>query len=58
MARIDKSARINAAVDIIKRGEFIDFSNTAKKYKCDHATLLRRVRGLTKSQKEYNSFYY
>jgi hypothetical protein len=31
-ARIDKSARIDAAVIAIKRGEFTDFVNTAKKY--------------------------
>jgi hypothetical protein len=58
MARINKSARIDAAVDAIKRGEFTDFANAARKHGCDRAALSRRVHGLTKSKKEANSFYH
>ena len=56
MARHDKSARIDAAVAAIQRGEFTDYTNAAKKYECSHTADSRHVWGLTKSQKEANSF--
>ena len=58
MAKIDKSARITAAVDAIRRGEYTDYANAAKHYKCSQIAVSRRVRGLTKTRKEANSFWH
>ena len=58
MARTDKSAKISAAIDAIKRGEFANYANAAKEYGCDRGALSRRIRGLTKTKKEANSFYH
>jgi hypothetical protein len=58
MARTDKSAKISAAIDAIKRGEFANYANTAKEYGYDRGALSRRIRGLTKTKKEANSFYH
>jgi hypothetical protein len=58
MARIDKSARITAAVDAIRRGEYTDYANAARHYKCSQTAVSRRVRGLTKTRKEANSFWH
>lgn len=58
MARIDKSANISKAVDAIKRGEFTDYAKAAKHFKCSRSAVSRRVRGLTKSRKEANSFWH
>jgi len=57
MARIDKSARVTAAVDAIRRGEFTDYAKAAKKYGCTHSAVSRRVRGLTKTRREAHSFW-
>ena len=53
-----KSERVDAAVAAIQRGEFIDYSNAALKFKCSRTAVSRRVRGLTKSKKEANSFWH
>ena len=58
MAKADKSAAIDSAIAAIKREEFANYANAAKKFKCDRSALSRRIRGLTKSRKEANSFYY
>ena len=58
MARIDKSARITAAVDAIRRGEFTNYANIAKHYKCLQTAVSRRVRGLTKTRQEANLFWH
>jgi transposase len=58
MARIDKSARITAAVDAIRRGEFTDYAKAARHYKCSHSGVSRRVRGLTKTRQQANSFWH
>jgi hypothetical protein len=51
-----KSKAINKVVATIKRGEFIYYSDIAKKYKCDYSALFRRVCGLTKTKKDADSF--
>jgi hypothetical protein len=56
--KIDKSARIDEAVAAIQRGEFSDYTNAARKYGCDRSSLSRRIRGLTKSKKDANSFWH
>ena len=56
--RYTKSERIDAAVDAIKRGEFVHYADAAAKYGCDRSALGRRIRGLTKSKKDANSFYH
>ena len=58
MARGDKSAAIDAAVAAIKRGEFTNYAKAAAEYKCDRGAVSRRVRGLTKSRREANSFWH
>src|SRR5208282_3446146 len=52
-----KSKAIDEAIGAIKRGEFVHYSDAAKKYKCDHGALSRRIRGLTKSKKDADSFW-
>jgi hypothetical protein len=52
-----KSKAVNKAVAAIKRGEFIYYSDIAKKYKCDCNALFRRVRGLIKTKKDADSFW-
>jgi hypothetical protein len=53
-----KSIRIDKAVAAIQRGEFIHFNNAADHYKCSRSAVSRRMRGLTKSKKEANSFWH
>lgn len=57
MARTDKSARIAAAIAAIRSGEITDYSKAAEKYKVDRTTISKRIRGLTKSRKEADSFF-
>ena len=52
-----KSKAIDVVVAAIKRGEFIHYSDIAKKYKCDFSALFRRIRGLTKTKKDADSFW-
>jgi hypothetical protein len=58
MARIDKSGRITKAVDAFRRGEFSDYAKAADHLKCSRSAVSRRVRGLTKTRKEANSFWH
>ena len=57
MARVDKSALISKAADIIRAGEFTDFSKAAAYFSIDCTSVSKRVRGLTKTRREANSFY-
>jgi O6-methylguanine-DNA--protein-cysteine methyltransferase len=52
-----KSKAINEVVAAIKRGEFIHYSDIAKKYKCDYSALSKRVCGLIKTKKDADSFW-
>jgi hypothetical protein len=52
-----KSKRVNAAITTIQKGEFIHFSDAAKKYECSRETISRRVRDFTKSKKQAYSFW-
>ena len=56
--RSTKSERIEAAIAAIRRGEFVNYANAAAKYGCDCTTLSKRIRGLTKSKKDANSFFH
>ena len=58
MARADKSARITAAVKAFKSGKYTDYNTAAIAYDIDRTSDLKRIRGLTKTQKEANSFYH
>ncbi len=51
-----KSSHIDASIATIQRGDFSDYKNAAAEFKCDRGALSRRIRGLTKSKKEANSF--
>jgi hypothetical protein len=53
-----KSIRIDKAVAAIQRREFIHFNNAADHYKCSCSAVSQRMRGLTKSKKEANSFWH
>jgi hypothetical protein len=53
-----KSIRIDKAVAVIQRGEFIYYANATKYYKCDRGALSRRMRDLTKSKKLANLFWH
>ena len=52
-----KSRAVDAAVAAIQRGEFVDYANAAKHFKCSRSAVSRRVRGLTKTKQEANSFW-
>jgi O6-methylguanine-DNA--protein-cysteine methyltransferase len=58
MGRADKSAQVTKAVLVIRLGEYIDYSNAAKKFHCSRMAVIRRIKGLTKTRQEANSFYY
>ena len=51
-----KSKAVNKAVAAIKRGEFVYYSNIAKKYKCNCSALFRHICKLTKTKKDIDSF--
>lgn len=57
MAGIDKSARIEAAIEAIRSGEVKDYSQAAKKYNVDRTTISKRIRGLTMSKRDASSLY-
>jgi hypothetical protein len=57
MVRTDKSARIAAAIAAIRSGEIEDYSKAAAKYNVDRTTISKRIRGLTKSRKDADSFW-
>jgi len=46
-----KSCYINDAIAAIRRGEFSNYANVAREYKCNRGVLFRRIRSLTKSKK-------
>jgi hypothetical protein len=58
MARADKSAQVNKAVLAIRSGEFTDYSLVVIAHRYDHIAVSRRIRGLTKTRQEANSFYH
>jgi len=58
MARADKSAAISKAVLAIRSGEFTDYYLAARAHRCDRTAVSRRVRGLTKTLKDVNSFFH
>lgn len=58
MARADKSARINAAVDAIRRGDFTTYSAATDFHNVDRTAVSRRMRGLTKTRKDATAFYH
>jgi hypothetical protein len=53
-----KSIRIDKVMAAIQRGEFIHYANATKYYRYDRSTLSRRIKGLTKSKKLANLFWY
>jgi hypothetical protein len=53
-----KTLRINKAVAAIQSGEFVHYANAAEKYRCSRSTVSRRIRALTKSKKDANSFWH
>jgi hypothetical protein len=57
MARTDKSARIAAAIAAIQSGEITDYSKAAAKFNVDRTTISKRIRGLTKSRRDADSFW-
>jgi hypothetical protein len=57
MARVDKSARIAAATAAIRSGEIKDYSKAAAKFNVDCTTISKRIRGLTKSRVDADSFW-
>src|ERR1700716_3244103 len=57
MARVDKSAHVDKAVSAIRRGEFTDYSKAAAHFGCHCTAVSKRIRGLTKTRQDANSFY-
>ena len=57
IARADKSALISQAVAAIHAGEFTDYSKAAAYFGVDRTSVSKRVRGLTKTRQEANSFF-
>jgi len=52
-----KSIAIDKAVASIERGEFVHYANAAAEYGCTRSALSRRIRGLTKSKTDADSFW-
>jgi hypothetical protein len=57
MARADKSACIVVAIAAIQLGEITDYSKAAAKFNVDRTTISKRIRGLTKSRRDADSFW-
>jgi hypothetical protein len=57
MARADKSALISKAVAVLRAGKFTNYSKAATHFGVDRNLVSKRVRGLTKTKNETNSFY-
>jgi hypothetical protein len=57
MTRVDKSARIALAIAAIRSGEIKDYSKAAAKFNVNRTTISKRIRGLTKSRKDADSFW-
>ena len=55
MARVDKSAAVNKAVDTIKRGEFNNYSKVGAYFKYDRTAVSKRICLLTKTQRDADS---
>jgi hypothetical protein len=53
-----ESYYINDAIAAIRRGEFSNYANVAREYKCNRGALFRRIRSLAKSKKNTNSYSY
>ena len=53
-----KTLHIDKAMAAIQRGEFIHYANAAQYYKCSRSAVSWRMRALTKSKKDANSFWY
>jgi len=51
-----KSSQIDTIIAAIQRGEFSNYSNAAKKYKCSYIAISRRIYSFTKIKQEANSF--
>jgi hypothetical protein len=58
MARADKSALISKAVAAFQPGEFAYYSKAAAHYGVHYTSVSKRIRGLTKTKNEVNSFYH
>jgi hypothetical protein len=58
MARADKSARIIAVIETIRKGDFSDYSKAITYYNYGPIIVSRRIRSKTYSRKETNSFWY
>ena len=57
MGRHAKTTAINNAVAAVQRGDFVDYSTAAKEYGYDCTSVSKRIRGLTKTRVEANSFF-
>jgi hypothetical protein len=58
MARADKSALVSAAVEAFRRGEYVTPTAAAKAKGCHPTAVQRRLRGLTKTRREANSYWH
>jgi MFS-type transporter involved in bile tolerance (Atg22 family) len=58
MGQANKLAQITKAVLAICLGEYRDYSNITKKFYYSYIAIIRRIRGLIKTQQEANSFYH
>ena len=58
MAKADKSALISQAVTVIRAGKFADYSKAAAHFGVDRTSILKRVRGLSKTRQETNLFFF
>jgi len=57
MARADKSALISSIVTVFQRGEFVYYSAVVAHFGVNPTSILKRIRGFTKTCQEANSFY-
>ena len=57
MAKADKSALISQAVTTIRAGKFANYSKTTAYFGVDRTSILKRVRGLTKTRQKANLFF-
>jgi len=57
MGRTDKSARIAKVIAAIESGEIKDYSKADRRFKVNHTTISRRIKGVTYLREEVDLLY-
>jgi hypothetical protein len=56
IARVDKSARVTAAVEAIRKGKFTDYTKATKYYNYNPISVSKKIQGKTYTRKKTDFF--